>query len=335
MVSVTNSVGLDYHQDSVQVCVLSSGGEVLANRSCPNEYAVIRTVAEQWGAVGEVAIESCNGAADLAEELITHAGWSVSLAHPGYVKRMKQNPDKTDYSDARMLADLVRVGYLPRVWLAPRDVLDLREVTRYRQELANQRRNEKLRIGALLRKHRVGRAPARAWTQAWLNWLDGLSLRETTRRIIQKHLERIRQLNQEIAESVTWLKGMTDDDPVVQRLMGFKGIGLVTACLLRAEIGHFDRFRSGKQLARFCGLTPQNASSGARQADAGLIRASNRALRTALVEAAQRLMRFDPASMALRRRLARAGKKHNVIVAAVANRWVRRLYHSMQPGAAA
>jgi hypothetical protein len=50
-----------------------------------------------------VAIESCNGAANLTEELIPRAGWSVSLAHPGYVKRRKQNPDKTDDSDARML----------------------------------------------------------------------------------------------------------------------------------------------------------------------------------------------------------------------------------------
>ena len=335
MVSISNSIGLDYHQDSVQVCVLDAGGRVLGNRSCPHEYEVIRTVGEQFGPVGEVAIESCNGAADLAEELITRAGWSVSLAHPGYVKRMKQNPDKTDYSDARMLADLVRVGYLPRVWLAPRDVLELREVTRYRQEWVNQRRNEKLRIGALLRKHRMGRAPARPWTRAWLDWLGGLPLREMTGRIIEKHLERIRQLNREIAESETWLETLTGDDGVVHKLMGFKGIGLVTACVLRAEIGRFERFRSGKQLARFCGLTPQNASSGARQADAGLIRASNRMLRTVLIEAAQRLMRFDPVSIELRQKLARAGKKYNVMVAAVANRWVRRLHHSMQPGVAA
>jgi hypothetical protein len=58
----------------------------------------------------------------LAEELVSRAGWSVDLAHPGYVARMKANPDKTGYSDARMLADLERVGYLPKVWLAPAEV---------------------------------------------------------------------------------------------------------------------------------------------------------------------------------------------------------------------
>jgi transposase len=79
----------------------------------------------------------------------------------------------------------------------------------------------------------------------------------------------------------------------VQRLLAMKGIGLVTATTIRAEVGRFDRFRSGKQLARFCGLSPRNASSGQRQADAGLIKAGNPQLRTALIEAAHRLMRYD------------------------------------------
>jgi hypothetical protein len=96
------------------------------------------------------AIEACGGAADLADELIARAGWSVHLAHPGYVARIKQSPDKTDYSDARLLADLERVGYLPKVWLAPENIRELRRLVRYRQQLANQRRNVKLRIRALL-----------------------------------------------------------------------------------------------------------------------------------------------------------------------------------------
>ena len=106
--------GLDYHKDSVQVCVLETSGKVLANRRCANDYrSIVRCVA-RVGRLERAAIESCCGAADLAEELVSLAGWSIDLAHPGYVQRMKGSPDKTDYSDARMLADLTRVGYCPR-----------------------------------------------------------------------------------------------------------------------------------------------------------------------------------------------------------------------------
>ncbi|MBN2024536.1 MAG: hypothetical protein JW809_17285, partial [Pirellulales bacterium] len=59
-----------------------------------------------------------NGAAHLADELIHEAGWPLELSHPGYVARLKQSPDKTDFSDARLLAELARVGYIPKVWLA-------------------------------------------------------------------------------------------------------------------------------------------------------------------------------------------------------------------------
>jgi len=336
MARIANSVGLDYHQDAVQVCVENADGRVLGNRKCPNQWEVIRTVAEQFGEVGSVAIEACTGAADLAEELIQEAGWSVALGHPGFVNRMKQNPDKTDFSDARMLADLVRVGYLPRVWLAPREVRELRCVTRYRQQLVNERRNAKLRITALLREHRVGSAPARRWTRAWRAWLSGLTaLGVPTRRVMERHLIRLEGLKKEIEEVEDWLAEMTESDAVVERLRSLKGIGLVTACVIRAEIGRFDRFQSGKQLARFCGLSPRNVSSGTRQADAGLIRAGNPQLRATLIEAAQRLVRFDPRWKALRVRLQRAGKPYNVIVAAVANRWMRWLFHQVQPEVAA
>jgi len=109
--------------------------------------------------------------------------------------------------------------------------------------------------------------------------------------------------------------------------------GPVTAWTLRAEVGRFDRFRSGKQLARFCGLSPRNASGGERQADAGLVKAANPQLRAVLIQAAHRLRRCEPTWREFAARLELDGKPYCVVVAAVANRWIRRLYHAMQPAA--
>ncbi len=68
---------------------------------------------------------------------------------------MKRSPDKSDFADAHLLADLCRVGYLPRVWLPPKVIRDLRRLTRFRQQLVDQRRDIKLRIRALLREERI------------------------------------------------------------------------------------------------------------------------------------------------------------------------------------
>ena len=107
------------------------------------------------------------------------------------------------------------------------------------------------------------------------------------------------------------------------------GVGEITAWVLRAEIGRFDRFGNGKSLSRFCGLSPRNASSGARQADAGLIKAGSTLLRATLIELAHRLARWQPRWAQFKQRLRAAGKPGSVASAAVANRWVRGLYYRM------
>lgn len=336
-------VGLDYHQGSVQVCVLDAEKRQLVNRRVGNDWREIVSAVGALGAVGlegmrvEAAVEACCGSASLAEELVERAGWSVSLAHPGYVKRMKGSPDKSDYSDAKMLADLVRVGYLPQVWLAPAALRELRELTRYRQQLVDERRRVKQRVGALLRSHRVCRpAGVNAWTKAWVAWLketDGLG--EQSRWVMDRHLAEVRHLDEGIARVGRRLRSVTKGDRQVERLMDQPGIGPVTAWVLRAEIGRFDRFASGKQLARYCGLSPRNDSSGERQAESGLVKAGNKQLRTVVIEAAHRLRRGQGQWGSMSRSLEARGKKGSVIAAAVANRWVRQLYWRMRELAAA
>lgn len=333
MSSVNVFVGLDYSQEFVQMCVMDETGNVLANRAVANCGQALRQAAERYGVVKAAALEACCGSANLADEL-TALGWSVSLAHPGYVARMKQTIDKTDFADARVLADLLRVGYLPKVWLAPERLRELRRLTRFRQQRVNKRRDTKLRIRALLRENRL-RSPGYVrclWTKNGLAWLRDVKLSDADRWLMNEHLEDLTRESQKIKEVEQRLAQLAEDDALVQQLLQLEQIGLVTAMTIRAEVGTFDRFQTGKQLARFCGVTPRNVSSGTRQADAGLIRAGNPQLRCVLIELAQRLVHhrsqhWEP----LIRRLRKKGKKTNVIVAAVANRYMRRLFHQMQP----
>jgi transposase len=323
---------LDYHDEAIEMNVMGVNGEILASHRCPNDVEAVAAAVPPDCRVMGAAIEACCGSADFAEELMKATGWTVDLAHPGFVARMKQNPDKHDFGDARMLADLERVGYLPRVWLAPESIRQLRRLVRYRQQLANEHRQVKLRIRALLREERVPKPKLRAWTNAWMCWLSGQAeLGPQSRWVMERHLARLEYLDRELRLVGRQLVKLTRKDRVVQKLLTFKGVGLVTAVTLRAEIGRFDRFRTGKQLSRFIGLSPRNASSGKRQADAGLIKAGNPQLRAVLIEAAHRLMRLEPRWMALGAALRRRSRSGSLAAAAVANRWVRWLFHQMRP----
>jgi transposase len=190
----------------------------------------------------------------------------------------------------------------------------------------------KLRVRGLLRENRLRCSEARAWTKAWLVWLkQEAPLQASNRCIMEDHVEELAALGRRIHAAEAQIVAATADDPLVAQLLCLSGVGLVTAVTMRAEIGRFDRFQTGKQLARFCGVTPRNASSGARQADAGLIKAGNPALRVVLVELAHRLIhRLEGRWSELAAGMLRRGKPKNVVVAAVANRWVRWLHHELR-----
>ena len=324
-------VGLDYHDREVRVHAMDQHGRRHMSRSCDNNWQEIARAVRDAGVGTTVhaAIEASTGSADLAQQLVESAGWSVQLAHARYVAKLRGSPDKSDYTDAKLLADLTRVGYLPRVWLPPSNVRQLRRLVNYRQQLVDRRRALKLRVGALLRDHRLHYAQARRWSRGWRAWLECVELPETDRWIADEHLAEIAYLDGRIKGSEEKLVAVTSGDKLIERLMNEPEVGLITACVLAAAIGRFDRFANGKQLARYCGLSPRNASSGARVADAGVIGESNKLLRATLVELAWRLMRRVPRWRKLAERLRAHGKARPAVAAAVANRWARGLYHRM------
>ena len=161
----------------------------------------------------------------------------------------------------------------------------------------------------------------------WLHQVEGLP--GHAQWILSRHLRELRAVEGELKECMNRIEETTKEDRIVQELLTKKGIGLVTATIMRAEIGYFSRFSHGKQLSRFCGVTPKNCSSGERQADAGLIKAGNSILKTAIIEAAQRLVRYDPEWRLFATRLSKQGKPTCVVIGAVANRWIRKLCYIM------
>ncbi|HEY9172164.1 MAG TPA: IS110 family transposase [Verrucomicrobiae bacterium] len=325
-------VGLDYHSDAIQVCVMTAEGDVLLNRSVANQVGlVVEAVSGTAVAVivEGVALEACTGSAEFAARLRAATEWPVRLAHAAAVHRLKQGPDKTDHGDAWHLANLIRVNYLPEVWLADEHTRQLRHLARHRQSLVAVAKDVKLRIRSLLKEDGIAEScPQRPWTKDWLEWLKAAPLPSQSRWIIDEQLRMLDACQEKIAETDRRMEEATRGDRVVKKLLEQAGVGLVTALLLRAVVGRFDRFRNGKQLSRYCGLTPCNASSGRRQADAGLVTAGHDDLRAALIQLAKRLPRQDPHWREFKERL-RPQKPANVVSAAIANRWLRRLHHEL------
>src|SRR5438874_7406350 len=74
----------------------------------------------------------------------------VVLAHPLKTRAIASARIKTDRIDSATLAHLLRTDLVPRAYLAPRSLREVREVLRYRVQLVRLRTTIKNRVHALL-----------------------------------------------------------------------------------------------------------------------------------------------------------------------------------------
>ena len=113
--------------------------------------------------------------------MLAAAGAQVHLAHPLGVKAFTYRRVKNDERDAADLADLLRMGRLPQAWIAPAEIGELRELTRYRIKLVQRRSGFKEQVHAVLAKLGVQVTCTGIFGVWGSTWLDGLSLPSRTR----------------------------------------------------------------------------------------------------------------------------------------------------------
>src|SRR2546429_417981 len=144
-------VGMDLHRRRSVIVRMTEDGRKLETARITNSPAALRAVIAKAGKNPKVVIEATYGwywAVDVLEA----AGAEVHLAHPLGVKAFSYRRVKNDERDAADLADLLRMGRLPEAWIAPPEIRELREITRYRIKLVRLRTSCKDQVHAVLAK---------------------------------------------------------------------------------------------------------------------------------------------------------------------------------------
>ena len=166
----------------------------------------------------------------------------MHLAHPLGVKAFTYRRVKNDERDAADLADLLRMGRLPEAWIAPAEVRELRELTRYRQKLVGLRTSCKDQVHGVLAKLGVPVTCSDIFGVAGSAWLDQLGLPQP----YAGKVTSLRQLTGELTTEITMLSEVIADllagDRGYQVIQQLPGIGPVLAAVIIAEIGDVTRF---------------------------------------------------------------------------------------------
>lgn len=129
-----------------------------------------------------------------------------------------------------------------------------------------------------------------SWTAAHLRWLSRLALPEPAQQLaFQEYVHAISEASARVARLEQHLRELLPEwplAPVVAALQALRGVQLIAAMTLTAEIQDFWRFPSPRQLMAYLGLVPGEHSSGPRRRLGAITKAGNSPARRALVESA-------------------------------------------------
>src|SRR5215475_9847746 len=168
-------VGMDLHRRRSVLVRMRMDGRKLETVRIGNSPAALRAVLARCGLRPLVVLEATYGWY-WAADVLAAAGAEVRLAHPLGVKAFSYRRVKNDERDAADLADLLRMGRLPEAWIAPHEVRELRELTRYRCRLVRLRTSCKDQVHAVLAKLGIEVTCSDIFGVSGSAWLDELVL---------------------------------------------------------------------------------------------------------------------------------------------------------------
>lgn len=237
-----------------------------------------------------VALEATFGwpwVADLLEEL----GHPVHLAHPPVVRALAKHEAKTDRCDSDRLGKFQLRGILPESYLAPPDVRQRRERTRYRMALSALRTAVKNRAQAVLHRHGILHEFSDLFGKAGRRFLADLALPAGSRQALDGCLRLLDSLTSLLDEVEQWMVANLEEDDVVRLLLTLPGVGVILGHVIRAEIGEIERFPTSRHLASYAGLAPVSDDTAGREGPRHCSSACNHVLRWALIEAVHGVQR--------------------------------------------
>jgi len=250
-----------------------------------------------------------------AADVLAEHGAQVHLAHPLGVKGFAYRRVKNDERDAADLADLLRMGRLPEVWIAPPATRELRELVRHRAKLVALRSGLKAGVHSVLANSGVHVPVSDLFGVAGQWLLDGLSLpAEYLARIMSlRHL--IDAFTFEIDLFAGMVRSKLATNAGYAAVQALEGVGPILAAIFVAEIGDVHRFASSAQLCSWAGLTPLHRESDTKVHRGRITKQGSTLVRWAAVEAVQRLRR-GPVAAAKARIIQRRGTGIGKVAAA-------------------
>jgi transposase len=208
-------------------------------------------------------------------------GVEIHISNPRKIRMIADSLKKTDEEDAYILAKLLKTGNAYESYECSEETRKHRSLSRERCFLVNTRASLKTRLESIV---------TRDGNHAFSPSLKNRTKISVSNDEIKIHLDAIQSMDsiiKNVEKQISDNKEYKKEE--IERLLTIPGIGPVSANVIVAEVGDFDRFKKPKHLTSFAGLVPRERSSGGKQKLGSITHAGSPYLRYVLIESAMRI----------------------------------------------
>ena len=218
-------------------------------------------------------------------------GHDCEVVAPTLIPQRAGDRIKTDRRDAQMLARLSRSGELTPVWVPTPEQEAIRDLTRAREDMKAGELRARQRLNAFLLRHSKIYPGKSKWGPAYFRWLEETVRFDTPVQqiVLQEYVDHVKEAQRRVAGLEKQMEAALPTwslAPVVESIQAMRGVSLITAMTVLAELGDITRFDSPRQLMAYLGLVPSEHSSGGSRRQGGITKTGNGHVRRVLVEAA-------------------------------------------------
>ncbi|WP_316431728.1 IS110 family transposase [Leptolyngbya sp. NK1-12] len=270
--------------------------ETLATQHLALEWILNKTQPDQ------VLIET-SSISGWVHDLIDGLGYKVVVVNPSAEAwRWKNVKRKTDKDDALKLAKLVALEQISTVHVPNAEQRQYRSLVKYRKTLVHRINRVQSTIRSLFDQQGISIPGGhRAWTIAGVETLSKhakplaeCELNELWKGELDLELKNLDGLWQHLQSVDDHLEKIARQNESVKLLQTIPGVGRRTAEVIVAIIDDPHRFQNVRQVSAYVGLVPDQRQSGQTNRLGKITRRGSELLRSALVEAAWAMLRYNP-----------------------------------------
>ena len=289
-------IGLDTHKEFNEVAYIEEhrGAQPVHLGRIPSSKVAVQKLVRQFeskypGATLHFVYEA-GPCGYWIYRLITSLGHCCYVVAPSLIPKKSGEKIKTDKRDALKLAKLLKSEDLTPIYVPEPEDEAVRDLSRAREVAMKDLKDAKYQLKALLLRNNINYKGTANWSQKHLRWLTELVLPHPAQHIvlqeflhtITERISRLERLDNELTHHVHQWRYY----PVVKAIQAMRGVRLLVATGVVAELGDLSRFDHPRKLMSYLGLVPSEHSSGGKRHIGAITKCGNGRARRLLVEGA-------------------------------------------------